>query len=179
MLLAEVPATRSNHQSRRLVVELVGLLSGVEPQLAPVGVDQIGLAFEEVEPGRRGGVLEVGHEDPGPRVERVDHHLGVDRSGDLDPAVGHVDGHRVDDPVRLPDMPGLAQKAWLLPIVELALPGLSLGEELAPLPAEFLFQIGEKRDRFRVEDPAFDLGISKLVHKMTVSLPGDYHFKSS
>ena len=68
-------------------------------------------------------------------------------------------------------MPGLAQKVWSLPIVETSLPGLSLGEELAPLPAELLLQIGEKRDRFRVEDPAFDLGISKLVHKMAVSFP--------
>ena len=32
-------------------------------------------------------VLEVGHEGPGPRVEGVDHHLAVDRPGDLHPPV--------------------------------------------------------------------------------------------
>ena len=54
------------------------------------GVDQVRLADDTVLPGRRVGVLEVGHEDPGARVERVDHHLPVGRPGDLDSAVREV-----------------------------------------------------------------------------------------
>ena len=50
-------------------------------------VAQVDLALDVVRPGRRVRVLEVGHEDPRARVERVDDHLPVDRAGDLDAAV--------------------------------------------------------------------------------------------
>ena len=49
-----------------------------------------GLPADDVRPGRRQRVLEVGHEHPGARVERVDHHLRLGRAGDLDPPVVEV-----------------------------------------------------------------------------------------
>ena len=46
-------------------------------------VAEVALPLDDVRPGRRARVLEVGHEDARAGVERVDHHLAVDRAGDL------------------------------------------------------------------------------------------------
>ena len=61
------------------------LLSAVSSEISrrTASVD-VPLALDDVLPRRRVGVLVVGHEDAGARVERVDHHLAVDRAGDLD-----------------------------------------------------------------------------------------------
>ena len=69
-----------------------GRIGEVEPP-APA-VAQVDLALDQFVPGRRGGVLEVGHEHLGARIERVDDHLGVGRPGDLDPPVLQVGGDR-------------------------------------------------------------------------------------
>ena len=73
-------------------------------------VAEVDLAVDQVGPGRRGGVLEVGHEHGCAGVERVDHHLAIDRAGDLDAPVLEVGGHRRDLPVRLADRPGLLEE---------------------------------------------------------------------
>ena len=177
MLLSEVPSTGAHHQSGRLVDELVGLLPSVESQFPPVGVDQIGLASEEIGPRWRSCVLEVRHEHAGTRVEGIDHHLGVHRTGDLDAAVGQIGGNSIDGPFRLPDFTSLGKEPGFLPFVETSLPVLSIGEQLPSLPPELLLQISEERDRLRGEQPSFDLGISKLIHKMAVSLPVGYNSK--
>ena len=57
------------------------------------------LSLDDVLPRRRAGVLEVRHEDPCARVERVDHHLPLDRAGDLAAAVLQVGRCRRDLPV--------------------------------------------------------------------------------
>ena len=62
-------------------------------------IGEVPLALDAVLPGRRVRVLEVGHEDLRARVERVDHHLPVDRAGDLDAPVGDLVGERRDPPV--------------------------------------------------------------------------------
>ena len=50
------------------------------------------LAVDDVAPGRRGGVLQIGHEDLGPGVEGVDDHLAIAGSSDLDPAIEEIAG---------------------------------------------------------------------------------------
>ena len=70
MLFDQMPAARPNHEHGGLLVEAValpaaGVVVGDRP---PHGVDQVGLAVEAVRPRRRVRVLEVGHEDRGPRV---------------------------------------------------------------------------------------------------------------
>ena len=55
-------------------------------------------------PGRRVRVLEVGHEHLRARVEGVDHHLAVDRAGDLDAAVLQL-GRRRRRPASRPRAP--------------------------------------------------------------------------
>ena len=87
-----------------VVAEPVALLGGVERQGAVPGVDQVDLALDHVLPGRSERVLEIGHEDLGPRVERVDHHLALHRAGDLHPPVGEVGGDWRHLPLARPDV---------------------------------------------------------------------------
>src|SRR5581483_11670635 len=84
-LLRQVPAARTHQQRRGLVVERVGFSFGaLVADGATDGVAQIDLPVDQVGPGRRVRVLEVGHEHVGAAVQRVDEHLAVDRAGDLD-----------------------------------------------------------------------------------------------
>ena len=45
------------------------------------------LSCDQVVPSGAVGVLKVGHVHVGPAVQRIDHHLAVGRSGDLNAAV--------------------------------------------------------------------------------------------
>ena len=93
MLFREVPATRPHEQGRDLLVELVGLAFGRgEGELPADGVHQIQVTLDDVAPGGRERVLEVGHEDVRSGVERIDHHLALDRTGDLDVALLQILG---------------------------------------------------------------------------------------
>ncbi len=85
VLLVEVPAARPDDECRGPLRELVRLALGAgEVDLPLDRVDEVLLALDEIAPGRRVRVLEVGHVDGGPRVQRVDHHLAIGRAGDLD-----------------------------------------------------------------------------------------------
>ena len=99
--LFEVPAAGADEEDGGVFDEGVVLVGGgvVEGDGAADGVDEVELAVEEVLPGGRGGVFEVGHEDAGAGVEGVDDHLAVDGAGDLDAAVLEVGGDGRDGPV--------------------------------------------------------------------------------
>jgi len=99
--LLQVPAARAYEQRRRLLVQRILLLAGIERDRPPERVSQVDLALDAVRPGRRVRVLEVGHEHLRARVERIDHHLPVYRPGDLDAAVLQLGRHRFDLPVAL------------------------------------------------------------------------------
>ena len=131
MALFEVPAARADEEDGGLVVELVTLSGGrvVEGDGAADGVAQVELAVEQVLPGGRGGVFEVGHEDLRAGVERVDDHLAIDRAGDLDAAVEQVGGQRRDGPVGVADVRGLGQEVGLLAGVERGLALDARGEQ--------------------------------------------------
>ena len=76
--------------ARRVAQRVAPAVRAGECERAAHRLHAVHLAGHHVGPGRRERVLEVGHEDARARVERVDHHLPLDRSGDLDPAVGEV-----------------------------------------------------------------------------------------
>ena len=118
--LGQVPAARAHHQHRRIALEGVGLSARRvgEVDLAGPAVLEIGLALDHVGEHRRGGVLEVGHEDLRARVQRIDDHLAVDRAGDLDPAVEKVGRDRGDLPVAVADRFRLGEKIGQLAGVE-------------------------------------------------------------
>ena len=85
----QMPAPRPYEQYGRFAVQGV-MPSGlrvVEGDRAAHRISEIGLAFNQVLPGRRIGILEIGHEDIGAAVQRIDHHLAVGRPSNLDAAV--------------------------------------------------------------------------------------------
>ena len=89
--LLEVPAAGTNDEGRCSLVELVVLsLRRVERQRPTHRVDEVCLSLDHILPRRRECVLEIRHEDFRSRVERVDHHLSIDGSGDLDPPVVEI-----------------------------------------------------------------------------------------
>ena len=74
----------------------------------------------QIVPGRRVGVLEIGHEDVGAGIERVDHHLAVDRAGDLDAAIEQILGQRRHRPVGVADALRLGREIGPPAAIELA-----------------------------------------------------------
>ena len=87
-----------------------------------------------------------------PGVERVDHHLAVDRAGDLDPPVGDLVGRRRDPPVARADLGGLGQEIRQLAGVE---PLRAAGRAARAAPAtrpERALEVGQERERVGGED---------------------------
>ena len=112
VLLGQVPAARPDHDGRGLLAEGVGLALGRGEVDAPLDrVAQVELAADHVLPQRRVRVLEVGQPDPRAGVQRVDGHLAVGGSGDLDPPVDQPGRVRGDPPrVVVPDLRGLGEE---------------------------------------------------------------------
>ena len=110
------------------------------------------LPVDDVRPRRRVRVLEVGHEDARAGVERVDHHLPVDRAGDLDAALAQVRRRLGHAPVAVADLARLGQEVGQLAGASRC-PALGArGEQLAPPRAELALQQGDELERFGRED---------------------------
>jgi hypothetical protein len=133
--LGQVPAPRADQQGRRVVFELV--VATVRPVVGDAAGDrvvQVDLALDHVAPRRGVGVLEVGHEAVGARVERVDDQLAIRRPGDLHPALTQRFGHGRDPPVAGADLLSLGQEVEHLALGQ-AGPALHPGAQqlLAPV----------------------------------------------
>jgi hypothetical protein len=87
-------------------------------ELARPTVHQVGLALDHVGPGRRIRILEIGHEDFGARIEGIDDHLAVGRSGDLDAPVFKVGRDMGHCPFALTDGARFGQKIGKGALVE-------------------------------------------------------------
>jgi hypothetical protein len=147
VLLLEVPAARAADERRQAAVgaQAVPLVALLEVDLAADGVVQVELAVDHVVPGRRGGVLEVGHVGPHVRVEGVDDHLAVDGAGDLDAAVDQARGRKRALPdIALADVLGLGQKIGQDAAVELGLADHAALEELLAAGVEGAVQQREE-----------------------------------
>lgn len=96
--LGEVPSARPDDVRRRAKAELVPLtLLLVDVGDGPLcGVDQVDLSEDEVFPGKKSGVLDVGHKVACARVERVEDHFAVDGAGDVHTAIEEVLGSGVE-----------------------------------------------------------------------------------
>jgi hypothetical protein len=148
-----MPAARPHEQHRGLLVQLVRPAFGrrvIDP--AANGVAQVDVTLDVVVPLRRVGVLEVGHEDAGARIQGVDDHLAVDRTGDLDPAIHDVAVDRRAHPVSVANRPGFREEIRQLAGVELALPRGAPREQLVTAAAERALQPGRERDRLGRQD---------------------------
>ena len=173
--LGEVPAPGSHHQRGGFVVESVVLATLVEGEIAAVGVAEVQVPLDDVVPGRAGGILAVGHEDAGTRVEGVDHHLAGCGTRYLDPAVEQVLGHRVDGPGAGADLGGLWQEAGPGADVEVVLALPAGTEEIDALVAEGADQVGDEPCRLGGEQfgPAGvlgDLDVFLMLHAVPMWL---------
>jgi hypothetical protein len=98
VLLVEMPAARARDKHRGPVVQAVLLAVLLQRNAAPHSVAQVDLPIDHVVPGGAVRVLEIRHEGGGAAIERVDHHLAVGGSGDLDAPVEQVFRLRSDAP---------------------------------------------------------------------------------
>ena len=145
MLFVQVPTARADQQRRDLLVQAVALaFRAVEGDGAADGIAQIDLAVEVVGPGGRVGILEIGHEDAGAGVERVDDHLAVHGAGDLDAAVQEVLGDGRDSPFFLADGGGLGEEVRQCAGVDFFLANLAAREEVLAAGFEGAGESGEK-----------------------------------
>src|SRR5271169_3345383 len=106
-------------------------------------VVQIRLALDQVVPGRCVRVLEIGHVNAGPAIQCVDHHLAVDRAGDLGAAVLDVAWDWGYPPIAVADRLGLGGEVGLPASVEPVLDVGSAPEEPAAFGAEFALEAGD------------------------------------
>ncbi len=109
--LVEVPAAGPHQQRGRLGFEHVALAAGCGE------FDRAGHRVAQVHLALRACLARWARGNPrnrpctsGRRIERIDDHLAVDRSGNFDAAVLKVGWHRRDPPIGGADVGGLVQK---------------------------------------------------------------------
>src|SRR5262245_63264117 len=112
MPLGQVKTARSHEQNGRARTELVRLsiVGRFEADGSTDRVHQIQLPLDQIVPSRSRRVLEVRHVDVRPEVHRIDHHLSVDWTRDLDTAIGQVFWQWSDGPVPVAYVSRLRQK---------------------------------------------------------------------
>ena len=153
MLLVEMPAARPHEQRRDLCVQPILFAVRVrEADRASDGVAQIDLALHDVVPRRRERVLAIRHEHFRAGVERVDDHLAVGWSGDLDATILQIRRDRGDAPLPIANLLRLRQEVGQLSGVDLTLTFCTGREQLSHPIAVAARQIGDELERRRRED---------------------------
>ena len=145
MALDEVPSPRADHERGGPLAEAVVPAGGVdEGDRSGHGVAQVDLARQDVVPGGGGGVLEIGHEHVGARVEGVDDHLAIDGAGDLDATILEIGGEGADRPVGLADRAGVGEEIGADPGIEAVLPLRASGEQVENPVAKAPSELGHE-----------------------------------
>ena len=153
VLFHQVPAARADHQDGRGLAHFVELSLGAGVgDGAAHGIAQVDLSLDDVAPGGRVGIFEIGHEDVGAGIERVDDHLAVDRAGDFDAAVQKVGWDRGHLPVAIPYVRRGRQKLRHGSGVDFLLAFTSVREQLTAARFERARQLGQEAQGFLVED---------------------------
>jgi hypothetical protein len=151
--LLQVPAARPHEEGRDLVVQRVPLVALLERDRPLDRVGEVLLAADDVLPGRRVRVLEVGHVHARARVERVDHHLPVARGpGDLDPAVLQVGRDGRDPPLALANPARGLEEVGQLARLDPLLPSRAGAQELLAPAVELAVQRDDEVERLGRED---------------------------
>ena len=145
MLLDQVPAAGAYQQCGDVLVEAIdSTIRILKLNRAPDGVAAVDLPVDDVLPRGRQRVLEVRHENPCARIERIDHHLALGRSGDLDATVLQVRRGRRNLPIALAHVLGLRRKPGRLACVDGLLADGAQGQELFASCVEVALQTDEE-----------------------------------
>ena len=152
--LGQVPATWPDDEGRCSVVEAVLLaLRARERDLPLDRVDEVLLALDHVPPGGRVRVLEVGHEHGRAGVERVDDHLPVGRTGDLDLAHPEVMRDLFDPPLAVfPDVRHVLEEVERAAVAQPFGDLRPVLEQAVSLRFDLVVEPGEEREGVRGED---------------------------
>ena len=176
--LGQVPSARTKDEGRNVVVQAIALLGRVERDRPANRVADVLLPDDHVLPGRRARVLEVRHEHAGTRVERVDHHLALDRPGDLATAIEQIGRCGRDAPVALPNRAGRVEEAGPLAGREPLGALMARREQLTPARVELPVQQLDELERAGREN-RFVGGREKLDarQRLPVSRRGGHSFE--
>ena len=147
MLLQQMPAARTDEQRGGLLIQRVVLLAGGKRDRPPHRIAQVELPIDVVRPRRRVRVFEVRHEDVRAAVERVDDHLPIDRTGDLDPPILQIVRNVRDGPFALANLVRLRQKVRKLAAIDARLASLARRQQLLAPRVESPMQSRHKRKR--------------------------------
>ena len=155
MLLIEMPAARAHDQHGALgfrFQRIVLAVGGGEFERAGDRALHRTLPFDHVGPRGRRRILEVRHVALRAGVERVDDHLGIDRAGDLDAAVGQRGGDRGDAPVAGADIGGVGAEVRQRASIETGLAGGAGLEAHLALAVKAAMQAQQEGLRLRGQD---------------------------
>ena len=153
VLLVEVPPARPHKEHGRLGVQAILFAFGIRKFYRPAdGVAQVDLTFDQAVPGRRVRVLEIGHEHLCAGVQRVDDHLTLDGTGNLDAAVQKILGQRRAFPVAVAKLLGLGKEVGEGPGVKFGLGFTAAVEDLGSSIAKLADESGEKAKCLRRQD---------------------------
>ena len=149
----EMPAAGPDEEGRGFGIQRVlAPVRVLEGDRAAHRVVEVLLAVDDVAPGRRRGVLQIGHEDLGSGVEGVDDHLAIAGAGDLDPAIEEVAGRRGDLPVGVPNGSRLRQEIELGASVDRGLALLAGAQQFLAARVEAAVEGGDEGQRLRAQD---------------------------
>ena len=153
VLLGQVPAARPDDQRRDRRIQPVDTTVRVgELNAARHRIAQVELSADHVVPGRRHRVLAIRHEHPCAGIERIDDHLAIGRTGDLDPAVLEIGRRDGDPPVAVADRASFRQEIRQAAAIDLNLPRHAPREQFrypGPEPAR---EIGYETQRAARQD---------------------------
>jgi hypothetical protein len=111
MLLDKVPAARSHRQGGGCVIQaILTPLRADEGDRPANGITQVELPLNDVFPGWGVGILKIRHKDLCARVERIDHHTPISRTGNLNPPIGKVSGNGSHPPIAAANVNRLRQE---------------------------------------------------------------------
>src|SRR5260370_12066363 len=180
VLFVQVPSSWPNKQSCRIGSKLILLsLRTLVLNRSSNRIAQIVLAVNIVTPGRRIRVLEVGHEHIGPRVQRIDDHLAIDRPGNFHAAIAQVPRYRGDLPVALADSSRVRQKVRKLAVIDVLLYGSPPRQQFLPPGLERSRKFRQKCAGFRGKNArlylASGLALNSIVLKKSHSVHSQHH----
>ena len=178
MFFVQVPSSRPHKQRCRIRPNLILLsLWTLVPNRSPNRVPQIVLAFNIVIPGRRIRVLEVGHENVGSRVQRVDDHLAIDWPGNFHAAIAQIPRYRSHSPIALPDFSRPRQKVRKLAVIDVLLHGSPPRQQFLPLRLECGRKFRQEGLGFRGKNAGLHLApaLSSIVLKKGHSVHSQHH----
>src|SRR2546422_5997914 len=149
-----MPTPGAHYECGNLLVKRVGLAFRAHVFDSPLDrVSEIDLPLDSLTPVGGLRILEVGHVCVCPRIEGVDHHLGVARrSCDLDSPVLKVWRGRPDPPAALADPAGLRKEVREYPRVYLPLPQSPSMQKLVTSSGETTDHQRQKLDYVSGED---------------------------